>query len=230
MINLKIYTGKIDEAISLLKSRTFSIWEGSNAFNTGQAWADAFLIKGLGSFNKKNYREALADFQMALTPPENLRADGRITRRNQLTYWIGCAYAALGEKDKATQSWNEVVSSETQAKPATGERRRVVNLQEQSYFVALARKKLGAKDDVEAVFRKLSDLKTNMDANASANQDYQFISGRKLPSRENQAVPHYISGLGYSGLGDKTKAREEFNAALTISPDFLSAKIAIENL
>lgn len=230
MINLKIFSGKIDEAVALLKSRTFSIWEGSNAFNTGQAWADAYLVKGLNSFNQKNYREALADFQMALTPPENLRSDGRTTRKNQITYWIGCAYAALGEKDKATQSWNEVVSSEIQAKPSAGERRRVVNLQEQSYFVTLAKKKLGSKDDVEAVFRKLSDLKTNMDSNATGNQDYQFLSGKKLPSRDNQALPHYISGLGYAGLGDKVKAREEFNAALALSPDHLNAKIALNQL
>ena len=223
MINLKIFAGKIDEAITLLKSRTFSIWEGSNVFNTGQAWADAHLIKGLNSFSEKNFREALSDFQMALTPPENLRAIGLITRRNQITYWTGCAYAALGEKDKAKESWNEVVSSENQAKPEA-------NLQEQYYFIALSRKNLGSKDDVEAVFRKLADLKTNINSDESGNQDYQFISGNKLPSRDDQALLHYISGLGYAGLGDKVKAGEQFKAALALSPDYLNAKITLDQL
>ena len=223
MINLKIFAGKIDEAIALLKSRTFSTWEGSNVFNTGQAWADAYLIKGLNSFNKRNFHEALGDFQLALNPPENLRAIGLITRRNQITYLIGCAYAELGEKDKAKQSWNEVVRSETEADPGA-------NLQEQRYFIALSRKKLGSKDDVEAVFRNLSDLKTNINSDESGNRDYQFISGNKLPSRDDQALLHYISGLGYAGLGDKVKAGEQFKAALALSPDYLNAKITLDQL
>ena len=230
MINLKIFDGKTDESISLLKSRTFNIWEGGSAFNTGQAWADAHLIRGLNYFNKKKYREALDDFLTALTPPENLRAEGRNSRKNQITYWIGCTYAALGETDKATQSWNEVVDSDTQTKTGAGKRRSVGNSQEQSFFIALAKEKLGSKDEAEAVFSKLSDIRTNMGSNASSSQDYQFISDKKFPSRDNQALPHYISGLGYAGLGDKVKAREEFNAALALSPDYLNAKIALDQI
>jgi len=60
--------------------------------------------------------------------------------------------------------------------------------------------------------------------------DPQFVSARRLPSRDNIALPFYLSGLGYAGLGNKNKAREEFNAALAASPDFLSAKIALDQL
>jgi hypothetical protein len=43
-------------------------------------------------------------------------------------------------------------------------------------------------------------------------------------------MPHYSAGLGYAGLGNKSKAKEEFTAALAASPDFLSAKIALDLL
>ena len=110
LINLKIFVGKTDEAILLLKSRTFTIAEGSNAFNTGQAWTDVHLVRGLKLFGIKKYSEALADFQLALTTPENLRAQpGRNSRQDQISYWIGCSYEALRQRDKANQSWNEVV-------------------------------------------------------------------------------------------------------------------------
>jgi Tfp pilus assembly protein PilF len=56
----------------------------------------------------------------------------------------------------------------------------------------------------------------------------QFV-GRQ-PSRLNTALAHYNAGLGYAGLGNKTKAREEFNAALASSPDYLNAKIALGQL
>jgi tetratricopeptide (TPR) repeat protein len=235
LINLKIFAGKTDEAILLLKSRIFSIWEGGNAFNTGQAWSDAHLIQGLKNFEKKKYGDALTDFQTALTPPENLRAQqGRNSRQVQITYWIGCTYAALGEKDKAIQSWNEVVESASQTiRPGSGGGGRAsVNNplahQEQRYYIALAQNKLGLTDNSEAVFRELAATSTDAMSNQSGNDDDpQFARSRRLPSRDNLAMPHFIAGLGYAGLGNITKAREEFNAALALSPDYLSAKIAL---
>ena len=229
MINLKIFTGKTDESIELMKSRTFSIWEGGSAFNTGQAWADAHLVRGLKYFDKKKYSEALDDFLTALTPPENLRAEGITIRSNQIKYWIGCAYNKLGEKDDATKFWTEVVSSDTLS---IRERAWIGygNIQNQRFFVAMAQKKLDPKAEVETVFLELSDKKKNMVSNDSGNKDYQFISARRLPSLDDQALPHYLSGLGYLGLGDKVKAREEFNAALALSPDYLNAKIALDRL
>jgi len=227
LINLKIFTGQIDEAIALLKSRTFSIWEGSNAFNTGQAWTDAYLVKGLTLYNKKKYQEALNEFRTALTLPDNLRSEiNRVSSKNQVNYWIGCTYAAMGEKEKAAQSWQDVVNSENQSKPMQG--RRGGNPQEQKYFVTMAKQKLGLNEGTKPIFEKMSDLKTNMETGTSGGPDYQFISAKKLPSREMQALPHYIAGLGYTGLGNKEKGREEFEAALIISPDFLNAKIALE--
>jgi hypothetical protein len=41
---------------------------------------------------------------------------------------------------------------------------------------------------------------------------------------------HFNIGLGYSGLGNKEKARQEFINALNLMPDFLSAKIALDQL
>ena len=237
MINLKNFAGKADEAISLLKSRIFSIWEGGNAFNTGQAWTDANLIRGLNYFAKKKYHEALTDFQTALTPPDNLRAQqGHNSRLVQIAYWTGCAYSALGEKDKAIKSWNEVVGSATHNDrthgSGDGERRGFGNIsQEQRYFIALAKRKLGSKDDADVIFRELAVNQSNSTSNSLGNEgDPQLVNADRMPSRDNLALPHYISGLGYEGLGNKVKAREELNAALTLSPDYLNAKIALSQL
>lgn len=229
MINLKIFAGKNDEAIALLKSRTFSLWEGGSAFNTGQAWADAHLIRGLNALKKKHYQNALIDFQTALSPPENLHAEGTNSRSNQIKYWMGCAFDALGKKEKAIQAWKEVFASDT-LKNVPWRMRGIGNRQTQRYFAAMARQKLDIKADEKTIFDELSDKDKNMVAKDSDDKDYQFISAKKLPSLDDKAFPHYLSGLGYLGLGDKTKAREEFKAALQISPDFLSAKIELTQL
>jgi tetratricopeptide (TPR) repeat protein len=229
MINLKIFAGKTDESISLLKGRTFSIWEGGSAFNTGQAWADAHLIRGLNYLKKKQYQEALSDFQTALNPPENLRAQGPNSRLNQIKYWMGCAFDALNQKENARQSWEEVAASDTE-KSQPLRMREIGNRQVFRYFSAMARLKLDPKADVRNTFSELSDKDKNMIAKDYGDKDYQFISAKRLPSLDERAFPHYLSGLGYLGLGDKTKAREEFKAALALSPDYLNAKIALNQL
>lgn len=241
LIGLKTFVGKTDEAILLLKSRIFSIWEGGNAFNTGQAWADAHLVRGLNNFNRKKYSNALIDFRMALTPPENLRAQqGRNSRQVQITYWTACTYFALGEKGKAKELWNEVVDSGTKtnrtglggAGSGAGNRRGSGgSSQEQRYFIALAQKKLGSTDNGETIFRELAATTPESMSGQSGNEgDPQFVNSGRLPSCDNLALPHYIAGLGYAGLGNKVKAREEFNAALAVSPDYLDAKIALGQL
>ncbi len=229
MINLKIFAGKTEESISLLKSRTFSLWEGGSAFNTGQAWADAHLIRGLNFLKKKQYQKALVDFQTALTPPENLRAEDSNSRLIQIKYWMGCAFDALGQKENAVQSWKEVIASDT-LKNFPWRIRGIGNRQAQRYFAAMARQKINPKADVKTIFSELSDRDKNMVAKDSGDKDYQFISAKKLPSLDERAFPHYLSGLGYLGLGDKIRAKEQFKAALQISPDFLSAKIELGQL
>jgi tetratricopeptide (TPR) repeat protein len=229
MINLKIFMGKTDDAISLMKNRVFSIWEGGGAFNTGQAWADAHLIRGLNYFGKKKYLEALADFQTALAPPENLRAERSNSRANQIKYWMGCAFDALNQKENAMQSWKEVADSDT-VKNLPKAMRGIGGRQTQRYFAAMAQLKLDPKADVRKTFSEFSDKDKNMIAKDSGDMDYQFISAKKLPSLDERAFPHYLSGLGYLGLGDKIKAREGFKVALAISPDYLNAKIALDQL
>lgn len=231
LINLKTFAGKIDESISLLKARTFSIWEGSTPFNSGQAWTDANFIRGLQRLKMKKYNEALADFEAALNPPENLRAEQRFDQRKaEIAYWTGCAYAALGEKEKAQKSWNEAIEIKVPSDVFGGGGRRMDNplfQGAQRYYQALAKQKLGNKEGNEAVFNELVKSATsalNKPADADNNTSQ---SPRRQSSRTGIAMAHYIAGLGYVGLGDKPKAREEFNAALASAPDYLNAKIAL---
>lgn len=257
MITLKTFAGKAEESIKLLQNHIFSIWEGGQAFNTGQAWADANLVLGLKYMKAKKYRDAAACFETALKPPENLRAEQRFDQSFAIvTYYTGCAYDAAGDKEKAKKSWNEVVTPSTQifregaagggvaagggmgpggAAGAGAAGRRMgggnaLSQGEQRYFQALAKQKLGNKEGVEAAFNELITSATaalNQPAGAEADAP-QFT--RRQSTRPNTAMAHYNAGLGYAGLGNKKKAIEEFNAALALSPDYLNAKIALGQL
>jgi tetratricopeptide (TPR) repeat protein len=232
LIGLKSFAGKADEAIALLQSRTFSIWEGGTQFNTGEAWADAQLVRGLQRFNAKQYREALGDFEAALNPPKNLRAEQRGgSRQAEIGYWTGRAHDALGETDKARQSWNEVVALKASPDRGGGPRRENPPARNaQRYYQARAQQKLGGADKVKAAFHELVNAGDAALKQSDNPDDTAPSSGDRQPSRGRTATAHYIAGLGHAGLDEKEKAGKEFAAALALSPDHLGAKIALEQL
>jgi tetratricopeptide (TPR) repeat protein len=248
LITLKTFAGKAEESIKLLQSRTFSIWENATPFNTGQAWMDAHFVRGLQLLRTNKYSDALAEFQIASIPADNLRAQQRRSSTNvEIAYWIGCAYDGLGEKAKAQKAWNEVIAASTPSAGASGPggaggaggagTRRTGSAGngntlvqgEQRYYQALAKQKLGNKEGIEAVFNELITSAYNaLNQSTTSEVDASSQFTRRQPSRTNTAMAHYNAGLGYAGLGNKANAREEFNAALMTSPDYLNAKIALD--
>ena len=226
LINLKIFAGKSDEAIALLQGRTFSVWEGGTRYNTGEAWANAHLVRGLQRSAAKQSADALADLDAALTYPANLRATDAFAnpaRQAEVDYWRGCAHEALGQREQARQLWTEIAAA---LPPATGLR---VGLNPfltrgvQHYYQALARQKLGSADGVEAVFREL------VASGAAVETPDPALPAALRPSpRMRTATAHYLAGLGDAGLGEKEKARAEFTAALAAAPDHLGAKLALD--
>ena len=226
LIGLKTYVGKPDEAIALLESRTFSLWEGGTRFNTGQAWADAHLVRGLQRFDAKQFSDALADFNAALNSPANLRAEQRGgSLQSELAYWIGCANDALGNSEQARQSWTTATVTNT---PATGNRRgNQLAARAGRYFQALAFQKLGQHDRAESIFHELVDAGT---AALKPSSDDTPSFGQPQSANMRAANAHYITGLGYAGLGENEKARAEFTAALAVAPDHLASKLALERL
>jgi len=232
LIALKTFAGKADEAIALLQGRTFSIWEGGTRFNTGDAWLDAHLVHGLQRLAAKRPGEALADFREALAPPENLRAEPRGPARvAEVYYWIGCAYAALGEGREAGAAWETATGVNLGEVSGRGGGAGLGNplstRSAQLFYQACSRQKLARGDEAEKAFRALVASGTAALAEDGASS---IVPGRPQPARLRAATAHYLQGLGYAGLGKKDQARREFDAALANSPDYLGAEIARSQL
>lgn len=234
LISLKTFAGKTDEAIDLLQGHTFNIWEGGTRFDSGGLWTDAHLARGLQRFRARQYREALADFGVALAFPKNLRSvlpDGPAPRQAQLDYWIGCAHEALGGMDQANGAWQKAAQLDL---ARFGRMRNsdiespgdaLARLNAQRFHQALALRKLGRGAEAEKIFQELI-------TSGSENVPPPGAAGSSTPpderSRRRLAASHYAAGLGYAGLGDRERARAAFAAALTASPDDLGAKLALE--
>jgi tetratricopeptide (TPR) repeat protein len=225
-IALKVNMGKYDEALELMRGRRFNVWEGGARFSVHDCWTDAHLLRGHARLKAGRIKEALADYQAALEFPENLQVARfrRGGRAPEVSYWIGLAYEALGEKAKAREAWKEAAAElprvgEDDVLPTTD---RTVLL----YYQAMALAKLGQQQQAAGLFQRL--IKSGESALAQGQKiDFFAKFGEQQTQRARIAQAHYIAGLGYLGLNQKPQAREEFTKALETGPDHLGAKVAL---
>jgi tetratricopeptide (TPR) repeat protein len=98
----------------------------------------------------------------------------------------------------------------------------------QRYYQALAQRKLGQSAEAETALRNLLQT-ANRGMEQGTRGELQNAGERQSP-RIRVATAHYIAGLSQLGLGEKEKAKQEFESALQSSPDHLGAKNALANL
>jgi tetratricopeptide (TPR) repeat protein len=230
IIALKTFVGKNDEAIDLLQGHTFNVRQAGTQFDTGKMWTDALLARGRGNLSTGNARGALTDFEVALIFPTNLRAtppEDSGSRTIEVGYWVGLAHQALGDTTRAMRTWRAAASSPLPSPLRRGDVHPQTDPGVQRYYQALALSKLGEPDKAMDIFKELAE---RGGGNANA-----LISADALPpatgtsSRSLSSDADYVRGLGYLGLGDTAKAHDAFRSALEHSPDYLPAKLALED-
>jgi tetratricopeptide (TPR) repeat protein len=230
-IALKVAAGEYDEAIRMMTGRHFAIVEGAN-LNVAEQWTNAHMLRGQHYLAEKKYKEALADFQAAGNIPSNLPSPRSLgfdpageRRASEYAYWIGVAYDLMGEHQMAVNSWTtgaqppkRAGSRHPEFDPLSGNVR--------SYYQALCLEKVGQTAKAKSLFEDLvaSGEKTlQQEPPATAS----WPGRQPEPVRLRQATAHYISGLGYLGLDDKGKAKQELTEALQLSPDLVGARSAL---
>jgi tetratricopeptide (TPR) repeat protein len=244
-INLKLFAGKPDEAIQLLRSRFFRAWEGGGSFSLGDSWINANLERGAQHMAVKQYALALADYQAALQVPVTLQeATGDVSgRRGEIEYWIGNAYQAMGDAEKARSAWSEASIAPASDVAANGRKGSVYTGhfsngstgglaagvrvdQAAPYYQALALEKLGLDDRAKAIFAQLIATGDKALGSAPATKPAgQYVA--TPVQRAEVADAHYLVGLGQLGLNHSDQARQEFTLALEASPDHYAAMRAL---
>jgi tetratricopeptide (TPR) repeat protein len=226
LVRLETFAGRADRSIALLKGHIFNIWEGATPFDTGAAWTEAHLVRGLAAYDARRYADALGDFRAALAFPDNLRVQrGSAASRPEVSYWTGMAEEALGDDAGARAAWADAAAAAdapAERPGPMGEAPAVRGLRR--YYAALALQKLGRADQAAAILRDL------VAAGTADLRQPPAEAGPQTSPRARAAAACTVAGLGYAGLGDRDRARAEFIAALTSSPDDLQAKLALGRL
>lgn len=217
-ITLLNQTGRYEEAKQLLDTRVFHPWEGGEGKVSAQyQFARVELAKR--ALAGKEPEKALALLEECLVYPHHL-GEGKLygAQENDFYYFMGCAYEALNEREKAVACWERATAGPTEpaaalyyndAKP------------DKICYQGLALLKLGRKAEARGRFHRLISYgeKHLFD---KVKMDYFAVSLPDLLIWEDDLnlrnVIHckYMMALGHWGLGEKEKALRLLNEVETM--------------
>jgi tetratricopeptide (TPR) repeat protein len=210
---------RFDEALSILKGRRFSPWEGGEGLASAQ-WVYANLGLGMEALLAANSCQALRHFEAARYYPQNL-GEGKhlLTLERDLDYFSGLAAQQSGNPDLARKYWNAAA-----ALPEPGMH---------SWFQALALRELREEDAAREIFTELARFAEGK-REAIAKIDYFATS---LPNlllfdddldERNRIESLFLGALADHGLGRRDEAIEGLRQVAASDPNHQAAAFVLD--
>lgn len=221
LVYLYVENGKYKQALDILNTRHFRVWEGGQSVYT--QFVDAHLLNGLGLLARKQNAKALDDFLAAGTFPQNLETNelstGPIVAK--VAYHQGLAYKALGKADEAAAAFEKCIAT-----AGGGAGRRGGQADESLYYVAMSQKALGLNADAAATVEAMQEYVDQQLAKSGAASVVDIYSkfGEDGSKDAIMARNIYVQGLVHLANGDKAKAKDCFSRSLAIVPSNVWAK------
>ena len=224
-ITLHNLTGDHETALQLINARNFHPWEGGEGKVSGQYVATHVELARI-AFHKKEYLKAVDLLNAAEVYPLNL-GEGKLygAQENDIHYWLGCAYSALDENDKAVMYWEKasVGSSEPAAAIFYNDQP-----PDKIFYQGAALMKLGREKEAHQRFGRLVEY-GRQHYNDEVKIDYFAVSLPDLMifdddlDKKNKVHCHYLIGLGELGMGHTAEAMREFRKALEMDKNHQGA-------
>ncbi|HHV10031.1 MAG TPA: DUF5107 domain-containing protein [Clostridiales bacterium] len=224
-ITLLNSTGQYDKALSCLLSHTFHPWEGGEGKVSSQ-YRFALTEKAIQELDSGNIAKAIEFLESTITYPNNL-GEGKLpnTQDNMADYYMGKAYALMGNQDKATEYYKK-------ASIGLEEPSNVLYYNDQPsdtiLYQGLANEELG---NAAAARKAYHQLLAFGEKHLFDKVDYDYFAV-SLPEIEvfpdniqlrNDIYCNYLIGLGYLGLGKLEKADSIFDKILEEQPNYQGA-------
>ena len=215
LIELYNQTGQYQKSIDILDSRHFHVWEGGRAIH--DLFVDAHLLRGIQRRDAKQFDEAIADFEIAQTYPENLEV-GRVIGGGQnakIFYYLGTTQDAKG--------W------ETAAKKAFEQSADPVNANadlshEITYFQIASMKKLGREDEARKLTEKFDKAVNGRISQADRADEFSKF-GEDGTAQERRAKLFYLQGLVELAKDNSDEANRFFDESLKLNPNQIWPKV-----
>ncbi|MBO0931915.1 tetratricopeptide repeat protein [Fibrella aquatilis] len=217
-ITLYNLLGQFEEASGSLATRTFHPWEGGEG-KVSKQYVQALIGQAKDALWNGQFGKSIEKLQLAYAFPPNL-GEGKLfgAQENDLHFWLGEAFAGLGDTVQAQQEWQQASVGIDQPTAAI-----FYNDQppETIFYQGLALRRLGRDDEAQLRFANLLTYGIQH-LNDEVKLDFFAVSLPDLLifdddlTRRNRIHCHYLQGLGQLGLGHCTEATEQFNIVLTM--------------
>ncbi len=212
-IHLLVATGDYDKAIAQLTTNRFFISEGGGR-ELGDAYVDAYLLRGLRLLQEGQAQQALADFQAASVYPENLSQESsrNEAKVSQVAYCLAQAYRQSNDTQRYREALERVVQT---AQSSRGNR-------DAQFYLALALIELGRTEDAAEAAKSLVDGAARQ-LEGGTQIDYFAKFGQQSSRQSQRADAHYQLGLGLLLQGKTEEARNQFEQALNYNKEHVWA-------
>jgi tetratricopeptide (TPR) repeat protein len=229
-ITLYNQLGEYETARQLIASRRFHPWEGGEGKVTGQ-YVLCRVELAKQAIAERQYETALQLLNETDVYPHNL-GEGKLinAEENDVHYYKGIAYRALGDSENATAYFRRATCGSSEPRQAF-----FYNdaQPDKIFYQGLAWRALGEEDKARSCFNKLIACgeKHLFD---TCKIDYFAVSLPDLAiwdddlNVRNQIHCYYIMGLGYAGLGDNEKSFEYLSKAATLDTNHQGVQIHLK--
>ncbi|MGP8253302.1 MAG: DUF5107 domain-containing protein [Terracidiphilus sp.] len=216
MATLLNQTGRPEDALQLLLSRTFQPWEGGEGLVLGQ-YVQSLASLGQRAIAHGDPQAARAFFVQAQHPPENL-SEARYLLANQsdIWFWIGASWAVEGRQGEAAENWRRAARQR-----GDFQQMRVRPVSDMTFWSALALLCLGEKGEARELFQAILDHSLQLERETPAI-DYFATS---LPSmllfatdlaELNRVASAFLRAQAYFGLGRRAEAEDLLREVLSL--------------
>ena len=209
LLTLYNSAGQYDKAIQIMDNRHFHLWEGGGQVH--DIFVDSHTLKGLQLLNRKKYKEAVQEFDLANQYPANLEvAPSEWGGYEAKVYYLsGIAYEALGNTDKARECYQRSAASKSRG-----------YLSDLNYYKVKSLRKLDKNQEATALLNEMQGTLDRMKQNLMDSYA-KFGEADKNVQQSNVA---YYGGLIHLLNGDAETAKAGFDEALRLYPGHIWAK------
>ena len=211
-ITLLNQLGRYEEAMQKLDAHQFHPWEGGEGKVPAQ-YQICRVELAKQALAAQEYEKAISLLEQCLEYPHHL-GEGKLygAQENDFYYYLGVAYEAKGETEKARECWEQATKGPQE--PAAAMYYNDAK-SEKIYYQGLALLKLGREDEAHGRFYKLIKY-GKQHLFEYQTMDYFAVS---LPDlliwddsldMKNRIHCYYMLALGYDGMGDKEKAERYY--------------------
>ena len=186
LLTLYNATAKYDKAIKIMDTRHFHLWEGGGQVH--DIYVDSHMLKGMQLLKRKQYKEAIREFDLANQYPANLEVapSPRGGYEAKVYYLSGIAYEAMKQADKARECFEK--SAETHFRDY---------LTDLNYYKIKSLRKLNKNEKADAV-RTLMEMllfppTRSMVRSCSMRRNFTCRKIGISPTSSRKSVPPFAS-------------------------------------